>query len=144
MRRSGYVYATPHFSWLEVACHDGTQVPAVLVPNMTETCELAEAIRFDFGDALVVVSGYRTPAYNKKVGGAEHSMHLLARALDIRPVSPYGIERLHEVILAGLPRYTRLGGLGIYPLWVHIDTRPKPPTGHIARWEGAGVGSEPA
>jgi hypothetical protein len=28
------------------------------------------------------------------------------------------------------------------PGWVHIDTRPKPRSGHIARWEGAKFGDE--
>jgi hypothetical protein len=46
-----------------------------------------------------------------------------------------------EQIRAG--KLPKLGGIGWYPRqWVHIDVRPRPADGHIAKWVGAGFASE--
>ncbi len=139
-------YATAHFPWAELACHDGTPVPLELQPNALALAELLEVIRFQWGGPLLVVSGYRTPEYNRRVGGAEHSQHCLARAADIRPWSVPAVPALAELIQRNLssPSLRALGGWGIYPQWIHVDVRPRPADGHIAFWRGAGVGSEVA
>lgn len=138
-------YVTLHFEWAEIGvCHDGTPVPDELRPRMVELCELMEVIRADFGGPLIVLSGYRTVEYNRRIGGAPHSQHPEARAADIRPVSVLEVARLHRTIVERMhaARYTRLGGLGRYPQWVHVDTRPRPQNGHVAQWAGTGIGSE--
>jgi hypothetical protein len=35
-----------------------------------------------------------------------------------------------------------IGGVGLYPGWVHVDVRPRGEDGHIYRWTGKGFGSE--
>lgn len=137
--------ASPNFSWAELACHDGTPVPPPLRPNALALCELLEALHILWGGPLIVVSGYRTPTYNLRIGGARNSQHVLARAADIRPIA---VSRVPE--LAGLIRSNRvhhpalaaLGGWGIYAQWVHVDVRPRIPPGHVAFWEGDGIGAE--
>jgi uncharacterized protein YcbK (DUF882 family) len=49
---------------------------------------------------------------------------------------------VHRVALE-LYRAGRLaiGGLGVYPTWVHVDVRP---VARLAQWTGAGVGAEVA
>ena len=37
-----------------------------------------------FGKRLIVTSGYRSPAYNKKVRGAEKSQHMYCAAVDVQ------------------------------------------------------------
>lgn len=138
-------YITPHFSWSEAACHDGTPVPTGLQPNARRLAEMAERIRTRFGHAIIPVSWYRTPAWNLRVGGgAVGSRHMVGDAMDARPADlsalPSLILCVESMLAAGeLPE---LGGIGGYPGWVHIDCRPRPQSGHVARWSGLGVGSE--
>lgn len=111
---------------------------------------------------LIVVSGYRTPEHNDDIGGAAKSQHPQGRAVDIRPKFRHrattvgDINRLSAVIeqLLAAARLPAVGGVGVYPFtrdrktralfpgWVHVDTRPRPADGHIARWEGESFGAE--
>jgi uncharacterized protein YcbK (DUF882 family) len=137
-------YITPHFSWAESACHDGTPIPTGLQPNARRLAEMAERIRTRFGHAIIPVSWYRTPAWNLRVGGAVGSRHMAGDALDGRPSDISNLLALLHCV-EGMLRageLPELGGLGTYPGWVHIDCRPKPASGHVARWSGSGVGSE--
>ena len=125
---------TKNFSVDELACKDGTPVPYDLYENAQAICERAQKLRNLLGISLQVNSGYRTKSYNKKVGGAESSLHVEARALDL---SCYGwtAEQL-GTLYEGLIRLGVVpdGGLGIYPRsnggWIHIDTGAK------RRWRG--------
>lgn len=140
-------------------CRDGTEYPALWADRLVELFTQLDVIRQWWGGPLVVVSGYRTPAHNTQIGGAGQSWHVEGRAVDLRPIgSPltvHDIHRLHNVInqLISENRIPLIGGVGVYPLhkradgmlvpgWVHVDTRPKPASGHIARWEGAKFGDE--
>lgn len=140
-------YITPHFSWLEFASHDGADMPQEFQPSVRRLCEtVLEPLRMRWGAALTVICGYRSPQHNHAVGGAPQSRHMLGEAADIAPV-----ERSRALQLAALVetmlregRLPELGGFGVYPKqgWVHLDIRPQPTSGHIARWTGDGVGSE--
>lgn len=136
-------YATENFSWAELSCHDGSPVPPALQGTAAVLCGLLEEIRGDLAQPLIVVSGYRTPAYNKRVGGAAHSRHMLMQAADIRPVKMDDLFRLVRIIdaLWSTHDYRLLGGFGVYPQWVHVDIRPRV-NGGITRWHGDGVGAE--
>lgn len=151
-----------HFSPQEFRCHDGTDVPADLMGALAALASQLDVIREEWGSPLEVVSGYRTVSYNHAVKGATLSQHMLAKAADIRPyVLREGhsvrwellhesdrldvIVRFEECIgrLMGAQRLPLVGGLGIYPgKWLHVDVRPRPADGHVARWTGVGVGSE--
>lgn len=153
------------FDVWEFRCHDGTDVPAQLVDtNFAALVSQLDVLRDDLGGPIEVVSGYRTPSYNHAIGGAAESQHMRALAADVRPVIIreghrvrwdflHKTERL-DVIKRFLERVERLleaqrlplvGGLGLYPgKWLHIDVRPRPSDGHIARWFGTGIGSEMA
>ncbi len=68
-------------------------------------------------------SGYRSPATNAMLaqsteGVAAHSLHMQGQAADIRVQDT----RLHG--LARLARGLRLGGVGSYATFVHVDTGP--------------------
>lgn len=133
---------TPHFSTDEFACHDTARTP--YPPEWVELrlrplCEQLEAIRTIIERPLHVDSGYRTEAYNRSlVGSAPNSQHCQGRAADI--VVPDGSvtpAELHAVIHGLWEAGTlRIGGLGRYPTFVHVDIRPMP-TGHLAQWSGA-------
>lgn len=136
-----------YFSAHEFECHDGTEYPSEWHGDRLQPLvDTLDAIREKWGGPIVVVSGFRTDAYNKRVGGASASQHVQGRAADVRPASgsPHMVRQLHDLVrtmLVGnlLPH---LGGLGVYRRWIHVDVRPRGTEGRIARWEGHGIGSE--
>jgi N-acetylmuramoyl-L-alanine amidase len=100
--------------------------------NIVPTLRIVDDLRESFGKPCRILSSYRSPDYNKTVGGAPLSQHMEFRALDIafEGVSPQrAYDRLIEWRKAG--RFA--GGLGLYPSsgFVHIDTR-----GNNATWRG--------
>lgn len=66
----------PHFSPREIASPD----TGALVVD-TRLLDLLEGIR-SFWGAIQITSAYRTPEYNKEIGGAPRSQHILGRAAD--------------------------------------------------------------
>lgn len=132
-----------YFDSDEFRCHDGTPVPPELKDNLQGLVDLLTDIRHAIGTPLAVISGYRTKAWNDRVGGAASSTHMTAEGADVRPGKGMTVEELHDFILKSwrMGDLQALGGLGLYPGWVHIDTR-RAPDGHLRRWKGGGVGSE--
>lgn len=122
---------TKNFALSEFACHDAknTPVPKKYRGNVQQLAENLQVLRDDLGVPVFVVSGYRTDAYNKAVGGAKLSQHKKAKAGDItaKGFTPKEIgARIEKLIKAGKMKQ---GGLGIYKGFVHYDTR-----GRRARW----------
>ena len=106
--------------------------PKPLWNNIVPTLRIVDDLRESFGKPCRILSSYRSPDYNRAVGGAPLSQHMEFRALDIAfdGVSPQRVyDRLMEWREAG--RFT--GGLGLYRSsgFVHIDTR-----GGNADWKG--------
>ncbi len=125
----------------EFACKDGTSYPARYVDAGTwdKLRSTLNVIREACGVPLMVVSGYRSPAYNMRIGGAKESQHVLGSAADIKPVGDkLTAPELHTMILAlnSAGKLPRLGGLGGYSTFVHVDVRPRKADGSIARWKG--------
>jgi uncharacterized protein YcbK (DUF882 family) len=134
---------SPYFLSEEFSCHDGTDVPDELMPNLERLVAVLDAIRLRWGGPLSILSGYRTPDYNRRIGGAKASTHMTAEGADIIPGRGFEVKELHDLILhvyrgGELPL---VGGLGEYKGWVHVDVH-KVPDGHLRRWKGKGVGSE--
>lgn len=139
-----------YFHESEFACHDGTPYPSEWLENrLAALISQLDAIRIAWKGPLRVVSGYRTPAHNAAIGGAGASQHMEGRAADIAPHAVAGVmeaqcRELHALILRMMAQSSLplIGGLGVYPGWVHVDVRPKPTGGHVAQWHGQGIGSE--
>jgi uncharacterized protein YcbK (DUF882 family) len=133
------VKVTDHFAAAEFACRDGRLYPdAWIEDRLRPLCNTLEVIRAAIGLPIVIVSGYRSPEHNARVNGALNSQHTAGRAADIR-VADLSAAALHARILelhdqGALPR---LGGLGAYRSWVHVDVRQGT---RLARWTGKGVG----
>ena len=120
---------TKNFSLAEFACKDGTPVPGEYVCNVKELADQIQALREYLGGPLTVMSSYRTPAHNKKVGGAKNSQHLTASAADLKSPNhtPKQIKAAIEKLIAA--GKMKQGGVGLYPTFVHYDIR-----GKKARW----------
>ena len=123
---------TENFSLHEFRCKDGTDVPEELLESVQLLADNLQKLRERIGVPIKVVSGYRSPEYNKRCGGVKRSQHLLATAADIR-ASTYSSSDLQGVII-GMIKAEELhqGGVGVYPTFVHYDVR-----GRAARWKGS-------
>lgn len=122
---------TEHFQLSEFSCHDGCQVPPDLIPNVQRLAEQLEVLRVRVGKPILIVSGFRSAAWNGRVEGAPKSQHLSAKAADIAVtgLSPAAVAMLIEQLIH--EGKMAEGGLGVYAGWVHYDVR-----GYKARWHG--------
>lgn len=121
---------TKNFSLAEFDCKDGTKVPEKYIKNAQEVANNLQVLRDYLGVPVSITgSGYRTPAHNKKVGGAKNSQHLTCSAADIN-AKGYDPEQLafHINYLIAKNKMKQ-GGIGIYPNFIHYDIR-----GTKARW----------
>jgi len=126
-----------HLSWAELSCRNGVEYPVEWRSDRAvELARAFERVRELCGFPLIVNSAYRTPAYNRYVGGAKASQHVQGRALDLVP-SKGGKQAL--VTLRGAAEQAKAEGLvrgiGIYPTFIHIDVRP----GRAQTWHGGRV-----
>lgn len=120
---------TENFSLSEFNCHDGTAVPKSLMPNIIELANNLQVLRDELGEAIHINSGYRSPAYNKRIRGVSNSQHTKGTASDItcKSKSPRQLAAVIEKLIN--TGKMKQGGLGIYPGFVHYDIR-----GAKARW----------
>lgn len=118
---------TENFYWYE-ATKNSQFIPAnkAIVANIHLAAHYLESIRRLLGrKPLFITSWYRTPAYNRKIGGSNKSFHLTGKAIDFycKHLSP---KQIYEILDES---HGELGGLGLYPGHIHIDIR-----GEKARW----------
>jgi uncharacterized protein YcbK (DUF882 family) len=118
-----------NFSLHEFRCKDGTDVPEDLIENVKKLAKNLQILRNHIQRPITIMSGYRTPDYNKKCGGAKKSQHLLATAADIIVSGMTSLEVRDIVIKLIKDGEMDSGGVGIYPTFVHYDVR-----GRNARW----------
>jgi hypothetical protein len=75
-----------------------------------------------FGRKLQVNSGYRSPSYNARIGGARNSYHSQGKALDITWAG-FNSENRNEFIR--ISREEGFKGIGTYGSFVHVDIGPE-------------------
>ena len=121
--KDGSKKVAENFRVREFACKDGSD-PVFI---HTDLADVLQKLRNHYKKAVVVVSGYRTPSYNKKCGGATYSQHLYGMAADVKisGVTPEEVAQYAETILKDS------GGIGIYSTFTHIDVRKTK-----SRWRG--------
>lgn len=110
-----------NFKVREFRCRDGSDA-VFLHPELVQ---ILQKIRTHFGRPVTINSAFRTPEYNKKVGGEKLSQHLYGKAADIAiaGVSPKKVAEYANQLMPNK------GGIGIYSNFTHIDVRSKK-----ARW----------
>ena len=72
-------HISPHFVLMEMASKDGSDK----VLYSTELMAMLEKLRDYGGFTVHINSGYRSPSYNRRIGGASKSQHTLGMAADI-------------------------------------------------------------
>lgn len=111
----GNINLTRHFKVKEFACKDGSSV--VFIDDYLYT--ILDVLRNKLGKPVIITSGYRTPEWNKKCGGAKYSYHMRGMAADIRVNGISAKElanKLDEIVPDGC-------GIIVYSTWVHFDVR---------------------
>jgi uncharacterized protein YcbK (DUF882 family) len=134
---------TKNISMEELDCKDkrGTPVPKQYYANAIKVSNnLQKAIDYmerDLNKKLRVIinSGYRTPAHNTDEGGAVHSQHMIANAIDFRiedeNENHIPLEYVHKTMKDLMERgIIDLGGLARYETFIHYDNR-----GHFMNWK---------
>lgn len=131
---------TTNFTLDEFKCKDGTPVPEEYFCNVQTLAAQLQILRDDINAnrpagapagiplTIPINSGYRTPEYNKSIGGAKNSAHMKAMAADITQKfhTPKQLKaRIEKLIKEGKMQN---GGIGLYPGFVHYDIGP------VRRW----------
>ncbi len=123
-----------NFSLSEFKCRDGSDVPDELMDNVCLLAKNLQVLRDHVGRPVRIISGYRSPKYNRKIGGARKSQHMVAKAADIKikGMTPAEVKAvIVELIKEGK---MHVGAIGLYTTFTHYDVR-----GWNARWYGKGV-----
>jgi hypothetical protein len=137
-------FLTPHFQLKQFLCKQEGGYPKYVVLNEKLLLKL-EAILARVNEkgnpcnTLQVMSGYRTPYYNKCIGDGRYSCHLWGNAADIFiDQNPKHTEALYKIVdemngepfcglfIGGLAKYNRTRSHGPF---VHVDVR-----GFLAKW----------
>jgi len=124
------VKLTANFSKSEFECSDGSEMPLEVFNNVIEVAENLEVVRAHFNTPVNINSAYRSPVYNRSVGGAVNSQHLSGKAADVvmDGIPPSEVADAIEFLIdCGLMKE---GGLGRYDTFTHYDIR-----GTKARWD---------
>ena len=126
-------YLSPNFTLAEARCKDGTSVPRHLRPLARNHAFNLEKLRHKIGDRPIrIISWYRSPSYNARIGGARYSQHMRANATDHSREWVESVGRTRVMTAAN--QVWRKGGVGTYPAGsVHFDSR-----GWWARWTSWG------
>ena len=111
----GTLLGAEHFTGKEFRCKDGTE-EFLFSPNLIEVLEI---IRKKLNAPVIINSGYRTPEWNKKVGGAKCSYHMKGMAADIvvKGHTPKEVAKIANEIMKDY------GGVIRYSNFVHVDVR---------------------
>ena len=104
-----------NFKVIEFACHDGSD----LIKIDSDLVLSLQQIRDNFASPVNIHSAYRTPAYNKQIGGAPRSQHIYGKAadIDVKGIAPLTVAQFTETDCK------TINGIGLYDWGCHIDTR---------------------
>lgn len=120
------MYLSKNFREEEFTCKCGKckEVPAEMKENLILLCQQLEKIRF-FTGPIIINSGVRCQAHNKKVGGVANSQHLYGRAADIRSAYVHSKELYKRILVLMQEEVIKIGYIKYYEdkKFIHIDVR---------------------
>jgi len=97
--------------------------PQKLWPKIGPTARVLDRARELLGAPIMTLSVYRSPEYNKKIAGATHSEHMKFTAIDFQVKANSGPAEWGGVLRQMRQSGFFKGGIGVYPSFVHVDTR---------------------
>lgn len=100
-----------------------SEPPREMWGNIAPTIRIVDALRAEWSKPIVLLSSYRSPAYNRAIGdAAPKSLHMQFKALDIA-VAGKTPKQVFDKLMLWRDAGKFKGGLGLYNSFVHIDTR---------------------
>ena len=98
-------------------------MPYNLKDKVQALAKQLQILRDYLNEPIHINSGYRTPAYNKKIGGKPNSYHIKAMAADItvKSKTPKQLALVIEKLISN--GTLKIGGMGVYNGFIHVDTR---------------------
>lgn len=96
-----------------------------IVRNLEQLVDkVLDPLREEFGEPIIVNSGYRSPALNKAVKGAANSQHVSGQAADITSGSKFGNKRMFTLAQKLNLPFDQLIDEKNYS-WIHISHSPR-------------------
>jgi len=122
-----------HFNWKELLFKGTSQArfksntdpDPSLYPNVVPLVNVLDKIRKEVGAPIRLLSIYRSPDYNRDVGGATSSRHMQFDAADFEVLGDGAgtPERWYRIAKKLRDQGEFKGGIGVYNTFVHVDTR---------------------
>jgi uncharacterized protein YcbK (DUF882 family) len=119
---------TANFSRNEFACK-GVGCCGGSAPINIDLVKALQNLRDLAGVPLVISSGFRCNTHNRNVGGVSNSQHVTGFGVDVLIPEGFTIGKIEE--LARRVQSFKMGGIGLYSSWIHLDIRTNGP----ARWD---------
>jgi len=113
LKADGNKKLSENFKVSEFRCNDGSD--KILIDE--DLVVILQKIRSNFKKPININSGYRTPSYNAKIGGATNSYHTLGSAADI------AVSDVLPQVVAQYCESIGVKGIGCGANYVHVDTR---------------------
>ena len=118
------MFLTPHFTLAEMTASQTANREGIdntpdsqTIANLVLLCQTLESVRSLAGGPILISSGYRSKALNRKVGGAASSAHVRGLAADIIAISLTPRELARRILDSGLP-FDQL--ILEFDGWVHL------------------------
>lgn len=125
--RQGFKYfKAQELTWYFSRVRNGvknSEPPRNIWVNILPTFKVLDKLREKLGKPINISSTYRDLDYNKTVGSSNASQHVKFTAVDFS-VSGVSPSKVFSTLLDMRNKGEWKGGLGKYPTFVHIDTRP--------------------
>ena len=120
---------TKNFNLSEFQCKCGCEMPDNVLENVKLLAENLQMLRMFIKQPIKVNSAYRCLSHNENIGSKSTSQHVLGKAADIvvKELKPNEVADIAEQLMnKGL---FKMGGVGRYNTFTHVDIR-----GKKARW----------
>ena len=133
-----------HFTGKELC--NGWDIPDDKLHNILPTIRVLSLLRNKYSKPIYLNSTYRSPEYNKAVGGKRRSLHLEFNALDFTIADKKDLLSLWQTLIEWdslenlfdfLPKPKGNFGMELYDgRFIHLDTRSTLGRKSPARWIG--------
>ncbi len=100
-----------------------------VVANLTYGCHLLLEPARQIVGPIIINSGFRNEAVNRRVGGVRNSQHLIGQAADIRPKDPTQFQSLVDFLKSNALTDQLLTG----STWLHLSWNPFATPRHYIR-----------
>lgn len=135
-RDDGQVYDDQSFRSSHFSADDFRSKDGASLKIQRSTVEFADALVDRTGIRFQIISGHRSEARNKKIGGADDSQHVHGTAIDI-DLTGLSKEQRRQLLTAALQMGAR--GVGLYSggTSMHLDLRAATPRAWFDTGEGS-------